>query len=137
MTGAAPSFADFTDADLAATLRRAIRTVTIAGLVLFIAISLFSGWQSGALLLIGALISAIGLWEARRLIAVVNAKLDRQASPRSTGFVVATFLFRLFIAGAVLYISLRYLHGSVYALFAGLLLAIVALSIEAIRLLKN
>jgi hypothetical protein len=40
------------------------------------------------------------------------------------------------VAG-ILYVSLRCLNGSVYALVAGIGLAVVALSIEAIRLLRQ
>jgi len=37
----------------------------------------------------------------------------------------------------LLYGSLRFLHGSVFALIAGLALGILALSFEGIRLLKS
>jgi hypothetical protein len=38
---------------------------------------------------------------------------------------------------AVLYVSLRCLHGTVYALVAGIALGLVALSFEALRLLRG
>jgi hypothetical protein len=129
-------FLTFTDADLSAALFRAIRNVGILTLI-GIPIWLASGWQSAALFLVGAAISAGGIYESRRLIRVVNAKLDNQRSPRSTGFVIAMFLLRLCIAGAALYVSLRCLHGAVYAIIAGLALAMVALSIEAVLLTRN
>lgn len=136
MTEANPIF-DFSDADLASAFRRSLRSVAIIAVIAFPLVWIASGWQSGLLLLVGALISATGIWEARRLVGLVNAKLDQQKTPRSAGFVVAMFFLRLLLAGALLYVSLRCLHGSVYALIAGLLLAVVALSIEALRLLKN
>ena len=127
----------FTDADLSAALFRAVRNVGILALIGTPIIWIASGWQSAALFVVGAAISAGGIYESRRLIRVVNAKLDNQRSPRSTGFVIAMFLLRLLIAGAVLYVSLRCLHGAVYAIVAGLALAMVALSIEAVLLTRN
>lgn len=130
-------FLTFTDADLSAALLRAIRNIGILTLVGAPIIWIASGWQSAALFLVGAAISAGGIYESRRLIRVVNAKLDNQKSPGSTGFAIAMFLLRLFIAGAILYASLRCLHGAVYAIIAGLALAMVALSIEAVLLTRS
>jgi hypothetical protein len=127
----------FTDADLSAALFRAVRNVGILALIGTPIIWIASGWQSAALFVVGAAISAGGIYESRRLIRVVNAKLDKQRSPRSTGFVIAMFLLRLLIAGTALYVSLRCLHGAVYAIIAGLALAMVALSIEAVLLTRN
>jgi hypothetical protein len=127
----------FTDADLSAALLRAVRNVgwmTLIGApILWIA----SGWQSAALFLVGSAISAGGVYESRRLIRVVNAKLDNQRSPHSTGFVIAMFLLRLFLAGTVLYVSLKCLHGAAYAIIVGLALAMVALSVEAVLLTRS
>jgi len=130
-------FLTFTDADLSAALFRAIRNIGLLALIGLPIIWIASGWQSACLFLVGAAISAGGIYESRRLIRVVNAKLDNQRSPRSTGFVIAMFLLRLFIAGAVLYVSLRFLHGAIYAIVAGLALAMVALSIEAVMLTRS
>ncbi len=130
-------FLAFTDADLSDALFRAIRNVGLLSVVGLPVIWIISGWQSAALFLVGAAISAGGIYESRRLIRVVNAKLDNQRSPQSTGFVIAMFLLRLFIAGGVLYVTLRWLNGAVYSIIAGLALAIVSLSIEAVLLTRN
>ena len=130
-------FLTFTDADLSAALFRAVRNIGLLALVGLPIIWIISGWQSAALFLVGAAISAGGIYESRRLIRVVNAKLDKQRSPNSTGFVIAMFFLRLFIAGGVLYVSLRWLTGAVYSIIVGLALAIVALSIEAVLLTRN
>jgi hypothetical protein len=129
-------FLAFTDADLSAALWRAVRTIGIMTAVGFPAIWLASGWQTACLFLIGALISAAGVYESRRLIRIVNAKLDGQKSPRSTGLAVGLFFLRFGIAATVLYVSLRCLHGSVYGMIAGLALAMIALSLEAVRLTR-
>jgi hypothetical protein len=128
---------EFTDADLKAALRRAFKTTAILGLVLAVFLTIVYGWQTGALLLAGALISATGLWEWQRLIAFINARLDKQQTAGGAGRVVATFSLRLLLAGGVLYGSLRCFHGSVYALVAGLGLAVFALTIEALRLIRS
>jgi len=130
-------FLTFTDADLSAALFRAIRNVGLLALAGLPVIWIVSGWQSATLFLVGAAISAGGIYESRRLIRVVNAKLDKQRSPRSTGLVIAMFFLRLFIAGGVLYVSLRWLQGAVYSIIAGLALAVIALSIEAVLLTRN
>ncbi len=129
-------FLAFTDADLSAALFRAIRSIGVLALVGFPAIWLASGWQTACLFLVGALISAAGVYESRRLVRIVNAKLDGQKSPRSTGVAVGLFFLRFGIAAAVLYVTLRCLHGSVYGLIAGLALAMVALSLEAVKLTR-
>ena len=132
MTGPAPAL-NFTDEDLKTALRRAMRTVLVLAAILFVVFWVTMGWPSAMLLLAGAVISAGSLFEWRRLIAVINAKMDNQRPPHSTGLVVTMFFLRLGLAGAILYGSLKCFHGSIYALVAGLCLAIVSLSIEAIR----
>jgi hypothetical protein len=130
-------FLKFTDADLKAAMRRAIRFTAILGVVGAVALTLAAGWQTAALFVAGALVSATGLYEWRQLIGVINAKLDNQRAPRATGFTVTMFFLRLGIAGLIIYASLRYLHGSLYALVAGLGLAVIALTVEAVRLLRS
>jgi len=47
------------------------------------------------------------------------------------------FFLRLGIAALIIYVSLRCFHGSLYALLTGLGLAVVALTIEALRVLRS
>ncbi len=123
-----------TDDDFRRMLRRALRTVTLLAPILFLVFTLTMGWQSGLLLLAGAVISWTGIHEWRRLALAIFARLDNQQPAGAMRRTVALFFLRLAIAVAILYVSLKYLHGNVYALVAGLGLAVVALSIEAIRL---
>jgi hypothetical protein len=118
-------------------LRRALRTVVILGGLLFLVFTFTLGWQSGLLELAGALISWTGIREWRNLALLVFAKLDNQQPARPMARTLVMFFLRLGVVAAILYVSLRCLNGSVYALVAGIGLAIVALSIEAIRLLRN
>jgi len=129
-------FVDFTDADLSAALLGAIRVIGVLALVGFPILWIISGWQTAGLFLVGAGISAGGVYESQRLIRIVNAKLDRQKASGSTGLVIALFFLRLGIAAAILYASLKCLHGSVYGLIAGLVLAMIALSFEAVKLTR-
>jgi hypothetical protein len=128
---------DFTDADLKIALRRAFKVTVILGLILAVVLTVVYGWQTGALLLAGALISATGLWEWQRLVAFINARLDNQRPAGGAARVVTMFSLRLLLAGGVLYVSLKCFHGSVYALLAGLGLAVFALTIEAVRLIRS
>jgi hypothetical protein len=130
------SFLNFTDADLKAALRRALKTTIILGLLLTVAFGIMSGWQTGALLLAGAVVSATGLWEWQRLVAFINARLDNQKTT-GAGRVVGMFFLRLLFAGGVLYGSIKCFHGSIYALVAGLGLAVLALTVEAVRLVRS
>lgn len=126
-----------TDDDLREMLRRALRTVVILALVLFAVFTLTMGWQTGLLSLAGAVISFTGIREYRNLALLIFSKIDNQQAAKPMGRTLVMFFLRLGMVAAILYVSLRCLHGSIYALVAGIGLAIIALSIEAIRLLRN
>lgn len=129
--------ASMSDEDLQQLLRRAIRTVVILALLLFVVFTWTMGWQSGLLEIAGAVISYTGIREWRTLARIVSSTLDNQPAPRPMGRTLVMFFLRLAVMGAILYVSLRYLNGSVYALLAGIMLAVVALTIEALRLLRQ
>jgi Na+/H+-translocating membrane pyrophosphatase len=133
----ANSFLNYSDADLKASMHRAIRATAILAVVGFLALIFTLGWQTAVLFLTGAVVSATGLYEWQQLIGVINAKLDNQRSPRATGFTLTMFFLRLGFAALLIYVSLRWLNGSLYALVAGLSLAIIALTVEALRLLRS
>jgi hypothetical protein len=129
--------AGLTDEDVRRTMQRALRLLAILA-VLGVALAWWKlGWQSGALLAVGAAISASGLWEWMRLMTVVISRMDVGAAPRPMGTALVGFFMRLGIALVALYASLKYLDGSVYALAAGLALGMVALTIEALRLVRS
>lgn len=129
-------FLQITDEHLKRALLRAILLVGIFGVAIASILLLIAGWQTAVLLLIGAAISATGLWEWQKMVALISAKLENQGTAGGTRVIVG-FVLRLLIAGAVLYVSLKSLHGSVYALLGGLALAALALLFEAIRLVRS
>lgn len=129
--------AAITDEDLREMMRRALRTVTVLAVVGWVALTLLLGWQTGLLFLAGGAISWTGIWEWRSLALTVFARLDNRQTARPMGRTLTTFFLRLGMAVAILYVSLRCLHGSVYALVSGLGLAVLALSIEALRFLRG
>jgi hypothetical protein len=132
-----PAPTAFTDADLRRTLLAALR---LLALLAAIAAALFcwrSGWPSAVLLLIGAIISAASLWEWMRLMSAINQRMDAGANPRPMGPVLFGFFLRLVLTVAVLYGSLKYLHGTVIALAAGIGLGVLSLTIEALRVLNR
>ena len=118
-------------------MRRAILFTGVCAVVGFLGLAFTLGWQTGALFVAGAVVSVTGLYEWQQLIGIINAKLDHQKTPRSSGFVLAMFFLRMGIAALIIYASLRCFHGSLYALLAGLGLAIVALTVEAVRMLRS
>jgi hypothetical protein len=123
------SFDTYTDEDFKRTIWSALRLVAIAVALGVPLLWWKLGWQSAAMLAIGALISGSGLFEWLRLMTPAPA---RPLAP-----VLIGFFLRLFVAGALLYGSLKLLDGSVYALVAGLALGVAALSIEGLRLVKS
>ena len=129
--------AGLTDEDVRQTMLRALRLLGILA-VAGVALAWWKmGWQSAVLLAVGAAISASGLWEWTRLMTVVIGRMDSGAEPRPVGTVLVGFFLRLGGALVALYVSLKYLDGSVYALVAGLALGMIALTIEALRLVRS
>ena len=86
---------------------------------------------------VGAAISAASILEWQRLIRFINAKLDKQKSPKSGVMVAIFFVLRLTVFAGVIYGSLKCFHGSIVALLFGLSLAVLAIVWEAIRLLRE
>jgi|SRR5579862_7963810 len=127
------SLVDFSDAHLKALLRRALKLTAAMAVFGFGVLNFLFGWTVGVQLLAGAAVSGTGLYEWQQLIELMNAKLDNQKSPRSTGWVVGMFFIRLAFAGAVIYVTLKCFRGPYYALLAGLGLVAVALPIEVAR----
>jgi hypothetical protein len=132
---------DFSEEELKATLGRALRIVGIlaaAGIpVVWFAAGGEARWQSVLLFLVGALIAATGIYEWQRLMMAVLSRFNQGGTARPLAAVLLWFFLRLALAALVLYVSLRSLHGSVYALCAGLGLAVIALILEAMRLLRS
>ena len=127
----------FTDADFRQTILRALKLlgiVTAAGVLM----TLWKfGWQTALLLLVGAGISGSGLWEWLRLMTAVMARMDNGGEAKPMAMLLVGFFLRLGLAVVVLYASLKYLDGSVYALAGGLGLGIFALTVERVRLVKG
>ncbi len=139
-----PELANFSDADARAVITRAVRTVVILAVIGIPLAWWKGGWKSAALLLLGAAISASGLWEWQRLMAALMRRMEPLEGERivgarrpSIGFALVGFFLRLFVVVAVLYVSLKYLNGSVLALAAGLAMGVVALTIEGLRMLRS
>ena len=113
---------------------RLLLVLSLAGAALF---WWGKNWQSAVLLIVGAAISLTSLWEWLRLMTAINLRMDKGKSPRPMGMILFGFFARLGLTLVVLYVSLKFLHGTVLALAAGLGLGLVSLSIEAFRLLKR
>jgi hypothetical protein len=132
-----PEFNDqFNDQDFKSALSRALRTVLVLTVIGIPVAWVAAGWRSAALFLVGAAISALSVFEWQRLMGAVLERLSRGVKPRPLAPVLIWFFIRLLLAGVLLYVSLRSLEGSVYALIAGIALALIALMIESFRLLK-
>jgi hypothetical protein len=128
-----PALLDFSDADLKATLRRALKLTAAMAVFGFGVLSFLFGWKPGVQLLAGAAVSGTGLYEWQQLIELMNAKLDNQQAPRSTVWVLTMFFLRLGFAAAVICGTLKCFKGPYYALVAGLGLVAVSLLIDLAR----
>ena len=133
---------EFSDQDLRLVLNRAMRSVAIAMAIGIPVIWIAWGWRSTVLFLVGGAIAATGILEWRQLMTAVLRRLDLgggtpQGKPKPLGGVLFWFFIRIVAAAAVLYVSLRSLDGKVAALLIGLALALAALLIEALRLLRR
>lgn len=126
----------FTDADFKRTIFGALRLLGIITLVATPLVWWKAGWQSALLLLIGALISGSGLFEWLRLMTAVMVRMDGGGKARPMGMVLFGFFLRLAVTVVLLYVTLNFLDGSVYALAAGLALGVFALTVEGLRLMK-
>lgn len=129
--------AGLTDAALDTMLKRAMRITAILGAVLAVIVWIAMSWRDGAMLAVGAAISAASILEWQRLIRLFNARMDKQKMPRGAATVVTFFLLRLILFAGVIYGSLKCFQGSAIALLFGLSLAIVAMMWEALRLLRD
>jgi hypothetical protein len=126
----------FSDEDLKRAILRALR---LLGVFVVVAAPLTAwkvGWPSAVLIVVGAAISGSGLWEWQRLMTAVVARMDAGQVARPMGRVLAGFFLRLGLTVVVLYVSLKILDGSVYALAAGLGMGVLALTFEGLRLVK-
>jgi hypothetical protein len=126
----------FSDDDFRRIMLRSLRLMAIVTVVAGLLLWWKMGWQTAALLAIGAAISGSGLWEWLRLMTAVMVRMDGGAMARPMGLVLAGFFLRLGGAIAVLYVSLRFLNGSVYALAGGLAMGVFALTFEALKTVK-
>lgn len=126
----------FSDADFKRTILSALRLLVVITVVAAPVVGWKLGWQSAVLLLVGALISGSGLYEWLRLMTAVMVRMDGGAKARPMGMVLFGFFLRLGLTVVLLYVSLKFLNGSVYALAAGLALGVFALTVEGLRLMK-
>jgi hypothetical protein len=137
MDGEDSSAGGLTDADFRRTMLAAIRLLALLAAIGTAIAWWRGGWASGVLLLIGAAISGASLWEWLRLMTAVMERMDAGGQARPLGMVLLGFFLRLGLTIVLLYVSLKYLDGSVFALAAGLGLGVVALSVEGLRLMKQ
>jgi hypothetical protein len=126
----------FSDEDFKRTIWSALRLLVVVTVVAVPLVWWKLGWQSAVLLLVGAVISGSGLWEWLRLMTAVMVRMDGGEKARPMGMVLFGFFLRLGLTVVLLYVSLKILNGSVYALAAGLALGVFALTIEGLRLMK-
>ena len=127
---------NFSDADFSRTMMRALRLLAVVTVVAVPVVWWKMGWQSAALLVVGAVISGSGLYEWLRLMTAVMARMDGGEAARPMGAILTVFFLRMGLTLVVLYVSLKLLNGSIYALAAGLVLGVFSLSIESLRLVK-
>ncbi len=133
----APAPVQFNEEDIRRTLRRALRLAAAVALVATPILWAWLGWRSWLTFVIGVAISATGLVEWLQLLSAMMSRMEEGRTPVPMGRVLIMFFLRLAVAGVLLYASLNSLHGSIYALLAGLAVSLLALSVESIRLMAR
>jgi len=136
MSSEAPRSLLISDEALQALLKRAIRNTLILGVLVGVFLAISTGWRTGALFLVGALISTASIFEWQRLVRLINARIRNQETPRGASLVIAFVLLRLVIFGAAIYVSLKCFEGHPLALVFGLGLAVATLTWEALQFLR-
>jgi hypothetical protein len=137
MTETTHPLASLTDEGLQALMRRAAVITLILGSLAALVLWIASGWRNAAMMASGAAISTASIYEWRRLVRFITAKMDKKQTPRGASVAVVFFLLRLVVFAAVIYGSLKCFRGSSLALLCGLALAVLAISWEAVRLLRD
>ncbi len=130
------AMAGYTDEDFRRTILSAIRLLVLVTVIAVPLVWWRAGWASAALLVVGAAISGSGLYEWLRLMTAVMARMDGGGTARPMAMVLTGFFLRLGGTVLVLYVTLKHLNGSVWAMAAGLALGVFALSVEGLRLMK-
>jgi hypothetical protein len=128
------SLIQFNEEDIRRTLRRALILAGAAVLVASPVLWAWAGWRTCLTFVIGVAISATGIVEWLQLLSAMMSRMEEGRTPVPMGRVLIMFFLRLAVAGVLLYASLNSLHGSVYALLAGLAVSLLALTVESIRL---
>jgi hypothetical protein len=126
----------YSDDDFKRTMLRALRLLAIITVIAAPIVGWKLGWPSAGLLVVGAVISGSGLYEWLRLMTAVMARMDMGGEAKPMGLLLTGFFLRLGLTVVLLYVSLKLLDGSVYALAAGLALGVFSLSVEGLRLMK-
>jgi hypothetical protein len=126
----------FTDDDFRRTVIRALRLLAVVASAGALVLWWKLGWQTAVLLLVGAGISGAGLFDWLRLMTAVMQRMDGGEKPKPLGAVLTAFFLRLGLTLVLLYVSLKLLNGSVFALAGGLALGVFALAVEGLRLIK-
>jgi hypothetical protein len=124
----------FNEEDIRRTLRRALVLAGAAVLVASPVLWAWLGWRTCLTFVIGTAISATGIVEWLQLLSAMMSRMEEGRTPVPMGRVLVMFFLRLAVAGVLLYASLNSLHGSIYALLAGLAVSLLALTVESIRL---
>src|ERR1700721_320507 len=101
----------FSDADFKKTVWSALRLLVTITVVAAPLVWWKVGWQSAALLVVGAVISGSGLYEWLRLMTAVMVRMDGGERARPMGMVLFGFFLRLGLTVVLLYVSLKILNG--------------------------
>lgn len=127
----------FTEDDIRRTLRRSLLLAAAITLVATPILWIWQGWQTWLMFLVGAVISATGIFEWIQLLSAMMSRMEEGRTPTPMGRVLGMFFLRLALAGLLLYATLTSLNGSIYALLAGLAVSLLCLSVESIRLMAQ
>jgi hypothetical protein len=137
-SGPMPSaLTQFTEEDVRCVLRNSLKWSGVIIVAALPVLWIWQGWQTWLLFVVGAAVSATGVFEWLQLLSAMMARMDEGHTPSPMGRVLIMFFLRLALAGVVLYASLNSLHGSMFALLAGLGLSLCLVLAESVRLMAR
>jgi hypothetical protein len=112
-------------------LQRIPRFMAAAALIFTVAAWLRYGWRTALGLFCGCAIAYLNFHWLHRVVSALADRATQTGYKQSSGGIVFRFLVRYFLMAAAGYAMLTVSPASLYGLFAGLFLPVVAIACEA------
>ena len=120
-----------TDDFYAHAIERVQRIMIVISLALLVTAQIYFGWRIALGLALGSVISYVNFHWLKKVVAGVADLAAQTATADSARSIVMRFLVRYFLMALFGFAILTFSRRSVYGYFAGLLVTVAALLVEA------